>query len=212
MDRQYKGLYKYLGTVTKGNFLNISGHFLLLRVEGPVPGEVNLWSPMFLGTRQQQCSLEVWLFMSKMSRSTLRLVSNSTTQWVVHEEQGNNDERWEQFRYKIGLIRQNFSLILEVVPEGAAPALVALDNLRLVDCFDGEEPDTSFSCVSIILVNAKLHFFRLGSIPVQVMCVLWWAKWHWGGFSLSVLIQPASPHSLIILSSDFMQSRYLQHC
>jgi hypothetical protein len=128
----------YFRKVTECNYFNFSGHFLLLRVEDPVPGEVNLWSPVFLGTRQPQCSLEVWLYMSKMSRSTLRLVSNSTTQWVVHEEQGNSNERWERFRYKIGLIRQNFSLILEMVPEGAAPALVALDNLRLVDCFDGK--------------------------------------------------------------------------
>jgi hypothetical protein len=113
---------------------------------------------MFLGTRRQQCSLEMWLFMSKMSRSTLRLVSNSTTQWVVHEEQGNSNERWERFRYKIGLIRQNFSLIFEVVPEGSAAALVALDNLRLVDCFDGEESDTWFSRVSFIRINATSHF------------------------------------------------------
>jgi hypothetical protein len=112
---------------------------------------------MFLGTRQQQCSLEVWLFMSKMSRSTLRLVSNSTTQWVVHEEQGKSNERWERFRYKIGLIRQNFSLIFEVVPEGAAAALVALDNLRLVDCFDGE-PDSWSIRVSFIPINATSHF------------------------------------------------------
>jgi hypothetical protein len=176
--------------------LNISGHFLLLRVEVGVPFEVSLWSPMFLGTRQQQCTLEVWMYMFNMFRSTLRLVSNSTIPWVVQEERGNSNARWEKFRYKIGLIRQNFSLILEVVSEGYGLALMALDNLRLVDCFDGEEP--VYQCA----FNSHKHnniFSRLGgpdSIPVQVV------------FALPVLIPPTSSHLLIILSSDAMSSQY----
>jgi len=97
-----------------------------------------------MGTQQQQCTLEVWLFMSSMSRSILRLVSNSTTQVILKETRGNSLERWEKHRYKIGPIRRQFSLILEVVDEDAAPAVMALDNLHLVDCFDGNKCHSLF--------------------------------------------------------------------
>jgi hypothetical protein len=111
---------------------------------------------MYLGTQQQQCSLEVWLFMSNMSRWTLRLVSNSTTQLIVKEVWGNSNERWEKFRYKIGSIYQKFSLILEVVTNDTAPAIMALDNLRLVDCFNGDLCDSSLGSVKLIHVNVIL--------------------------------------------------------
>jgi hypothetical protein len=55
----------------------------------------------------------------------------------MKEIRGNSYERWEKYRYKIGPIRRNFSVILEVVTDEAAPAVMALDNLRLVDCFNG---------------------------------------------------------------------------
>jgi hypothetical protein len=37
-------------------------------------------------------------------------------------------------------------------------------------------------------------FYRdgLGSSPSQVMCGLWWTKWHWGWFSPSTSISPAN--------------------
>jgi cAMP phosphodiesterase len=124
---------------------NVSGHFLLLRPESSGPLAVRVWSPMFFGARQQQCSLEMWLFMSNMSHSTLILVGNSTKQWVVKETLGNNKKLWEMVRYKIGPIRQNFSLILEVATEDAAHVLVAIDNLQLVDCFDHDSQFSSFA-------------------------------------------------------------------
>lgn len=112
-----------------------------------------------MGTQQQQqCTLEVWLFMSNMSRSILRLVSNSTTQLILKEMRGNNHKRWENYRYKIGPIRRQFSLILEVVKEDAAPALMALDNLHLVDCFDGNKRHSLSGYVCFILRNVLLHF------------------------------------------------------
>jgi hypothetical protein len=120
---------------------NFSGHFLLLRTEGPVSEHVQVWSPVFLGTQHNNCTLQMWLFMSNMSSATFRIVVNSTTQWIVYEGRGNSHEQWEKFVHKIGPIRQKFNLILEVVPENPAPALVALDNLRLVSCFDGDKRD-----------------------------------------------------------------------
>jgi len=129
---------------------------LLLGTDGP--GEVHIWSPVFMGTQQQQCTLEVWLFMSSMSRSILRLVSNSTTQVILKEMRGNSHERWEKYRYKIGPIRRQFSLILEVVNEDAAPAVMALDNLHLVDCFDGDKRHSFSGYVWLILRNVLLHF------------------------------------------------------
>jgi hypothetical protein len=93
---------------------------------------------MYVETQQQHCRLEVWLFMSNMSRSTLRLVSNSSTPLIVQNVWGNSNDRWEKFSLKIGPSYQKFNLILEVVTKDAAPAIMALDNLRLVDCFNGD--------------------------------------------------------------------------
>ena len=135
--------------------MNFAGHFLFLRAGGP--SEVLFWSPMYLETQQQRCSLEVWLFMSNMSRSILRLVSNTTVQLIVKEVRGNNNDRWEKFSFKIGPIYQKFSLILEVVTKDAAPAIMALDNLRLVDCFNGDQFDSSLGTLSLIRRNVILH-------------------------------------------------------
>jgi MAM domain. len=98
---------------------------------------------MYLEKQQQpHCSLEFWLFMSNMSRSTLSLVSNSTRPLILKKERGNSNNRWEKYRYKIGPINENSSLILEVVTADEAPAIMALDNLRLVDCFNGDQFDS----------------------------------------------------------------------
>ncbi|GFG39571.1 hypothetical protein Cfor_01001, partial [Coptotermes formosanus] len=137
---------------------NSLGHFLLLSTEGH--GEVHIRSPMFTGTQQPQCALEVWLFMSNMSRSTVRLVSDSNPQVIMKEIRGNSYERWEKYRYKIGPIRRNFSVILEVVTDEAAPAVMALDNLRLVDCFNDAPPSKSnaaymFWCSNNVSINRQ---------------------------------------------------------
>jgi hypothetical protein len=34
------------------------------------------------------------------------------------------------------------------------------------------------------------------SIPGQVMGDLWWTKWHWGRFPLSILVSPTNSHSI----------------
>jgi len=133
------------------------------------PGEVQIGSPVFMGTQQQQCTLEVWLFMSRMSRSILRLVSNSTTQVILKEKRGNSHERWEKYRYKIGPIRRQFSLTLEVVNVDAAPAVMALDNLQLVDCFDGDKRYSLSGCVCFILRNVLLHFAGHFEYPGRVI-------------------------------------------
>jgi hypothetical protein len=122
-----------------------------------------------MGTQQQQCTLEVWHFMSSMSRSVLRLVSNSTVQVILKEMRGNSHERWEKFRYKIGPIPRQFSLILEVVNKDAAPAIMALDNLQLVDCFDGNKRHSLSGYVCFILGNVLLHFARHFDYPGRVI-------------------------------------------
>ena len=144
--------------------MNFAGHFLFLRASGPA--EVLFWSPMYMETQQQHCSLEVWLFMSNMSRSTLRLVSNSTIQVIVKEVRGNSRDRWEKFSFKIGPIYQKFSLILEVVIKDAAPAIMALDNLRLVDCFNGDQFDSSLGTLSLIRRNVILLSAQIRPRPL----------------------------------------------
>jgi len=122
-----------------------------------------------MSTQQQQCTLEVWLFVSSMSRPILRLVSNSTTQVILKEIRGNSHERWEKYRYKIGPIRDQFNLILEVVKEDAAPAVIALDNLHLVDCFDGNKRQSLSGYVCFILGNLILHFAGHFEYPRRVI-------------------------------------------
>ena len=126
---------------------------------------------MFMDTQQQQCTLEVWLFMYNMLRSTVRLVSNSTTPVIVKEMLGNSHERWEKYRYKIGPIHRKFSLILEVVNEEAAPAVMALDNLRLVDCFNGDKRH-SFSGCLFHTRERNLAFYRTLLVSRKVNAVL----------------------------------------
>jgi hypothetical protein len=44
-------------------------------------------------------------------------------------------------------------------------------------------------------MSSPSHRGGLGSVPGQVMWDLWWTKWHWGTFSPSTSVSPASPHS-----------------
>jgi hypothetical protein len=124
---------------------------------------------MFKGTQQQQCTLEVWLFMSSMLQSILRLVSNSTTHVILKEEKGNSNKRWERHRYKIGPIRHQFSLTLEVVTKDVAPAFMALDNLHLVDCFDGNKRHSFSGYVCFIHGNALLCFAGHLELPERLI-------------------------------------------
>jgi hypothetical protein len=82
---------------------------------------------------------------------------------------GNSHERWEKYRYKIGPIRRQFSLILEVVKEDAAPAVMALDNLHLVDCFDGNKGQNLSGYDCFILGNVLLHFAGHFKYPGRVI-------------------------------------------
>jgi hypothetical protein len=142
---------------------------LFLRAGGPA--EVLFWSPMYQETQRKNCSLEVWLFMSNMSRSTLRLVSNSTMLLIVREVRGNSHDRWEKFSFKIGPFYQKFSLILEVVTKDDDPAIMALDNLRLVECFNGDQLNNSFGTLSLIRKNVIIHSAqsRPRSLPRHVI-------------------------------------------
>lgn len=144
---------------------------MLLRAGGGE--EVHVWSPMYPGMQQQHCALEGWSFMSNMSHSILRLVSNSTRQLIVKETRGNSNERWEKFRYKIGPVEQKFSLILEVVTADPAPAVMALDNLRLVDCFNGDQCDSLLRSLLLTPRNVILHFAfpRESSTVLNVVAV-----------------------------------------
>ena len=79
--------------------------------------------------------------MQNMSNAILRLVINGKIATVAREEKGNNNGIWEKKKYLVGSMRQPFNVILEVVPEGSFPAIFALDNLQLKDCFrTADEP------------------------------------------------------------------------
>jgi len=97
-------------------------------------------------------------------------------QLIVKEVRGNSHERWEKFSFKIGPIDQKFNLILEVVTKDAAPAIMALDNLRLVDCFNGDQFDSSLGTLSLIRRNVILRSAqsRPRSLPRHVIHYCFW--------------------------------------
>lgn len=45
--------------------------------------------------------------------------------------------RWEPLSFNVGRIKQEFNIILEVIPGDQFPGHIALDNLNLIDCFPG---------------------------------------------------------------------------
>ncbi|XP_033212809.1 ALK tyrosine kinase receptor [Belonocnema kinseyi] len=108
-----------------------NGHFLWLnnRKEG------QLWSIPIPRTGSR-CLLDLAWHQVQMKSGTIRLVieTYNHTSWVAAERWGNDHAKWEQIPFNLGAISQTYKLILEVT----MPALnssVAIDNIRLVDCF-----------------------------------------------------------------------------
>ncbi|KAH8298472.1 hypothetical protein KR044_005153 [Drosophila immigrans] len=116
-----------------------NGHFLYARVQ-PTTKQLNLTSPWF-STTLEKCFLEVYMHQSDMSHGLSRVVVEplhpQESSWVPAEIQGDNFRSWTHRLFRLGRISRDFRIVFEIVPElrQGQKAHVALDNLRMVNCF-----------------------------------------------------------------------------
>lgn len=113
-------------------------------------------SPLFPDS-PTQCRLEVALYQGGMYQGVFKAVVETLnhTQWVLGDITGQDanrylyyiyycicchnkftliSSRWKVHKIPVGRIKQVFRIILEVVP-GGNEAYIAIDNIKLIDCF-----------------------------------------------------------------------------
>lgn len=124
---QFTSVFRYLG------------HFLYARLL-PSTLQINLTSPQF-HTTMEKCVLEVFIHQSGMSHGLFSVVveplHSQENSWVPSEIVGDNYRQWSRKFFKLGRISRDFRIVFEIVPkllEGQR-AHVAIDNLRMVNCF-----------------------------------------------------------------------------
>ncbi|KAH8421056.1 hypothetical protein KR222_006577 [Zaprionus bogoriensis] len=116
-----------------------NGHFLYARVK-PSTMPLNLTSPSF-STTLEKCFLEVYMHQSDMSHGLARVVVEPLhpheSGWVPAEIAGDNFRTWSRRLFRLGRISREFRIVFEIVPnlKPGHKAHVALDNLRMVNCF-----------------------------------------------------------------------------
>ncbi|XP_075212596.1 anaplastic lymphoma kinase isoform X2 [Lycorma delicatula] len=115
-----------------------NGSYLMLLMKSPGPKQMLMWSPKYASTGEQ-CRLKVMLHMGNMVNGSFKVlveIVHNKTSWVVSEKNGTDSNQWEEYNVKIGRLRQEFNLVLEVTPSERYPSHVALDNIKLTDCFN----------------------------------------------------------------------------
>ncbi|ALC42076.1 Alk [Drosophila busckii] len=121
------------------NIGDANGHFLYAKVQ-PTTKQLNLTSPSF-STTLEKCVLEVFMHQSDMSHGLSRVVVEplhpQESSWVPAEIQGDNYRSWQHRSFRLGRISRDFRIVFEIVPslQEGQKAHVALDNLRMVNCF-----------------------------------------------------------------------------
>lgn len=116
-----------------------AGHFLHLRFTQNTT-QRELRSPVFSQTRDN-CYMDVLMHQSNMHHGSIKIVivpeDNPASQWVPAEIRGDNGNQWQLHPFKIGRVSKDFRILFEVVPnlKIANRGHLAIDNLRLVQCF-----------------------------------------------------------------------------
>ncbi|XP_024082782.1 leukocyte tyrosine kinase receptor isoform X3 [Cimex lectularius] len=154
---------------------NTHGHFLYLLVKKPstTTKEYHITSPEYPRTADK-CHLSLWIHMSNMIGGNLKvvLVNSNKTSWFDKEKYGNNNNSWENHSFNIGRITQPFTIILVVThtQRNRYPLHVAIDNIRLLDCFPEEHstpkecsPVSQFQCYN----NACIEATRVCNIELD---------------------------------------------
>jgi len=139
MELFKKNLTGLLPGPTADSIDDANGKFLYARVI-PNSKPLNLTSPEF-STTMEKCFLEVYMHQSDMSHGLSRVVveplHTSESSWVPAEILGDNQRQWTRKVYRLGRVSRDFRIVFEVVPElrPGQKGHVALDNLRMVNCF-----------------------------------------------------------------------------
>lgn len=82
---------------------------------------------------------------------------NHTEETIIDYIPGENNKEWIRYDRRIGKKKKDFMIILEVVPSGGSQesAVVAFDNLKLLDCFPESKIFNSCSASQ----NCGINFF-----------------------------------------------------
>ncbi|XP_076176518.1 anaplastic lymphoma kinase isoform X2 [Ptiloglossa arizonensis] len=112
-----------------------NGHFLWFTGRG----KPQLWSYSIPRTGSL-CVLELAMYQVEMSDGIINLiiVTNETSSFAAQKE-GNNNATWETTRFNLGAISQPHRLLLEMLTPYSNSS-IAIDNIRLIDCFPESTP------------------------------------------------------------------------
>ncbi|XP_075168825.1 anaplastic lymphoma kinase [Haematobia irritans] len=147
-----------------------NGHFLYARLS-PTTVQINLTSPQF-STTMEKCVLEVVMHQSGMShglsRVVVELLHSQENSWVPAEIVGDNYRQWSKKSFRLGRISRDFRLVFEIVPKllEGQKAHVAIDNLRMVNCFPEGTKSEKCSTSQVKCMNNK----RPVCIPLPRIC------------------------------------------
>ncbi|XP_073844464.1 anaplastic lymphoma kinase isoform X3 [Musca autumnalis] len=147
-----------------------NGHFLYARL-APTTIQINLTSPQFSST-MEKCVLELYMHQSGMSHGLSRVVvmplHSQENSWVPAEIVGDNYRTWDKKSFRLGRISRDFRLVFEIVPKllEGQKAHVAIDNLRMVNCFPEGTKSEKCSTSQVKCMNNKVSV----CIPLPRIC------------------------------------------
>ncbi|CAG7835162.1 unnamed protein product [Allacma fusca] len=147
------------------------GHFLLLAfsVVGNASIVYHITSPWYQHT-EDTCYLEAKIHMHNMQDGSIKmlLTTQNHTVWEPMNILGNHKNMWEKITQRIGKTRQPTQVILEITPSSKIPAHVAIDDIRLVQCFQDGPPvgqncsKSEFRCSNNMCIhrNKVCNFYK----------------------------------------------------
>ncbi|XP_034171879.1 anaplastic lymphoma kinase isoform X1 [Osmia lignaria lignaria] len=111
------------------------GHFLWFTGGG----KTQMWS-LTIPPTGSLCVLELSSYQVEMKNGYINLViiTNNTSS-IAAEKPGNNYAKWGATRFKLGTISQPHKLLLEMLLPNSNSS-IAIDNIRLIDCFPESTP------------------------------------------------------------------------
>ncbi|KOC67358.1 MAM and LDL-receptor class A domain-containing protein C10orf112 [Habropoda laboriosa] len=125
-----------------------NGHFLWFSGNG----KAQMWSYAIPRTGSR-CMLELSLYQVEMSDGAISLliITNNTSS-IAEEKPGNNNKKWEITSFKLGAISQPHRLLLEMLLPHSNSG-IAVDNVRLIDCFPESTPVGTACTEDMFLCN-----------------------------------------------------------
>lgn len=134
---------------------------------------VNITSPVFSATLET-CTLEVWVHQGSLQNGIFRVVIEPTesheSSSIISEVAGDNLRKWQRKQFQIGRISRDFRVSLEVIPsiQKNARGHIALDNLRMADCFPQGTKNDKCSTTQLKCQSNKISV----CIPLSRVCDL----------------------------------------